>query len=149
MADNFEVTPGSGALIALDELSTINGESAPAGLKVQRIKAGFGVDGDLRDVSASDPMPITDANTQAILQAIGTLNDTMLTVLAAILEKMPRVTGNDQAAVSVEGTATVALATNQTLTTLTNANQVGSKYTSGDNLNLAGVQHLYNNIIVS
>lgn len=146
MPDNINVTPGAGAVIAADEVG---------GALHQRVKVGFGDDGFYTDVSTANPLPITDANTQAILQAIGTLNDTMLTVLAAILEKMPRVTGNDQAAVSVEGTPTVAIAANQTLatlttlTTLTNAQQVGSKFTSGDNLNLAGVQHLYNNIIVS
>ena len=67
-------------------------------------------------------------------------------LLAAIAEKLPRVTGNDQAAVSVEGTVTVALAANQTLG---NINATGGKFVTGDNLNMAGTQHIYNNIIVS
>ena len=67
-------------------------------------------------------------------------------LLAAIAEKLPRVTGNDQAAVSVEGTVTVALAASQTLA---NINATGGKFVTGDNLNMAGTQHIYNNIIVS
>lgn len=67
-------------------------------------------------------------------------------LLAAIAEKLPRVTGNDQAAVSVEGTVTVALAANQALG---NINATGGKFVTGDNLNMAGTQHIYNNIIVS
>ena len=67
-------------------------------------------------------------------------------LLAAIAEKLPRVTGNDQAAVSVEGIVTVALASNQTLG---NINATGGKFVTGDNLNMAGTQHIYNNIIVS
>lgn len=73
-------------------------------------------------------------------------------LLAAIAEKLPRVTGNDQAAVSVEGTVTVALAANQTLSNINalgNINATGGKFVTGDNLNMAGTQHIYNNIIVS
>lgn len=73
-------------------------------------------------------------------------------LLAAIAEKLPRVTGNDQAAVSVEGTVTVALAASQTLATLTtlgNINAAGGKFVTGDNLNMAGTQHIYSNITVS
>ena len=73
-------------------------------------------------------------------------------LLAAIAEKLPRVTGNDQAAVSVEGTVTVALAANQTLANINalgNINATGGKFVTGDNLNMAGTQHIYNNIIVS
>lgn len=43
--------------IATDELATINGAAAPAGLKVQRSKIGFGADGDFKDVTATVPMP--------------------------------------------------------------------------------------------
>jgi hypothetical protein len=58
MADNTPTNAGSGGdTIATDELATING-GATSGVKVQRVKAGFGVDGDLKDVSESSPMPV-------------------------------------------------------------------------------------------
>ena len=144
MADNLAVTPGSGAVVALDEVG---------GVLHQRVKVGFGVDGAYSDVSNVAPLPTVDNNTQAILSAIGILNDTMLTVLVAVLEKMPRVTGNDQAAVSVENTITTAFSANQDIRNITgslsNLNALGTKYVSGDNSNLAGLGHVYNNIIVS
>ena len=82
---------------------------------------------------------------------------TTVVLLAAILEKLPRTTGNDQAAVSVEGTATVALASNQTLTTVTtvgtvtNAAQLGGKpaLAVADSITQVGALHLYDKITVS
>lgn len=43
--------------IATDELATLNG-GAVSGLKAQRVKPGFGPDGDLRDVSKQFPLPV-------------------------------------------------------------------------------------------
>jgi hypothetical protein len=60
MSDDTRLNPGTGGdLIATDELATLNGGAAPSGLKVQRVKLGFGVDGALQDVSATDPLPVT------------------------------------------------------------------------------------------
>lgn len=50
MADNVGYTPGSGALVAADEI---------AGVLHQRVKIGVGADGTAVDVSAANPMPIT------------------------------------------------------------------------------------------
>lgn len=134
MADNVNVTPGSGATIAADDVG---------GVLHQRVKLVMGGEGVSEgDVASSNPMPVKATDLSVTL-------DTALAVLVAILEKMPRVTANDQAAVSVEGTATVALASNQTLATLSNMSAVGTKFVTGDNLNMAGVQHLYSNIIVT
>ena len=59
MSDNTDLNPGSGGdTIATDELTTINGGAAPAGLKVQRVKMGFGGDGDFTDASAANPIPV-------------------------------------------------------------------------------------------
>jgi len=71
------------------------------------------------------------------------LTDTLTVLLAAVLEKMPRVTANDQAAVSIEG------GTLPWVTTVTSISGLGSKYSSGDNVNLAGCQHIYSNITVT
>jgi hypothetical protein len=58
MADNTTLPSGAGGdVIATDELTTLNG-GAVSGFKVQRVKAGFGVDAVHRDVSAQFPMPV-------------------------------------------------------------------------------------------
>jgi hypothetical protein len=49
MADNVPYTPGSGAIIAADEIG---------GVLYQRIKPTIGEDGSAVDVSASNPMPM-------------------------------------------------------------------------------------------
>ena len=58
MPDNTTL-PGSGELIALDEIFTLNGVAAAVGLKAQRMKSGFGPDGVFTDVSTTNPMPVT------------------------------------------------------------------------------------------
>lgn len=50
MADNVGYTPGTGALVAADEI---------AGVLHQRVKIGVGADGTAVDVSAANPLPIT------------------------------------------------------------------------------------------
>jgi hypothetical protein len=77
-----------------------------------------------------------------------TLTDTLLAYLVAVLDKMPRVTGNDQVAVSIES-GSVGISSNQTLATLGTINAVGGRWPSGDNMNNAGVMHIYNNILVN
>ena len=53
MADNVGYTPGSGALVAADDI---------AGVLHQRVKIGVGADGTAVDVSTANPMPITAPN---------------------------------------------------------------------------------------
>lgn len=54
------MNPGSGGdLIASDELSTLNGGGATAGLKVQRVKVGHGIDGNFDDVTTAKPLPVS------------------------------------------------------------------------------------------
>lgn len=50
MADNVGYTPGTGAIVAADEI---------AGVLHQRVKLGIGADGVAVDLSAANPMPIT------------------------------------------------------------------------------------------
>lgn len=57
MAENATL-PADGLLVSTDELATLNGQAAPAGLQVQRAKMGFGPDGELKDVSEDDPLPV-------------------------------------------------------------------------------------------
>jgi len=59
MADNTILNTGSGGdTIATDDVTTLNG-SASSGIKVQRVKNGYGNDATYRDVSASFPLPVT------------------------------------------------------------------------------------------
>jgi hypothetical protein len=65
LADNTTINAGTGGdVIATDDLTTLNG-GAVSGVKVQRVKLGFGSDATLRDVDASNPLPIVDADAVA------------------------------------------------------------------------------------
>lgn len=105
----------------------------------------------------SAPVPVDNpgAAQDATVQALNTLNDTMLVLLAAILEKMPRVTGNDQVAASIETIPAISIAANQDLRNITgavaNITSIGGKpaSTTADALAMAGTQHIYSNITVS
>lgn len=61
MADNIDVTPGTGKTIAADDIT---------GVLHQRVKISQGVDGSATDVSATDPLNVTLANTGANATAI-------------------------------------------------------------------------------
>lgn len=75
-------------------------------------------------------------------------------LLAAMLERMPRVTGNDQAAVSIEA-GSVGIAANQDLRNITgalaNITSIGgrSAAVTTDAIAMSGTAHIYNNITVS
>lgn len=79
--------------------------------------------------------------------------------LAAILDKLPRLDNNDRAIVNTadQGNVTVALASAQTLTTLTtcgtltNQTSLGGRDMSHAQMMQAnaGCMHIYNNILVS
>ena len=91
------------------------------------------------------------------------INETLLTFLAAIFEKMPRIQANDRLMVDLGETTLPTLTTLTTLATLTTANDLlrlqglgGStinvtKAADGipAHLSNVGALHLYDNIIVS
>lgn len=75
---------------------------------------------------------------------------TIALLLAAMLEKMPRVTGNDQCAVSVEsGSVGISGSVTNITGYLGDIRALGGSYASGANLMLSGTQHIYSNILVS
>jgi hypothetical protein len=80
MADNVGYTPGTGALVAADEI---------AGVLHQRIKIGVGVDGVAVDVSSENPMPV-DIGIDALNPLPVTLPD--VTALNPLPVTMPDVT---------------------------------------------------------
>jgi hypothetical protein len=61
MPDNVGYTPGSGAVVAADDIN---------GILYQRIKPSFGGDGQATDVSVSNPMPIVDDRNNQLLSLL-------------------------------------------------------------------------------
>jgi hypothetical protein len=61
VADNIDITPGTGKTVATDEV-TIDGASA----HVQRVKVTWGAAGSASDASASNPLPVTLATVTGI-----------------------------------------------------------------------------------
>ena len=59
MADNVGYTPGSGEVIATDDIG---------GVQFQRVKPVWGVDGVANDVNNNTPLPVTGA--QELMEAI-------------------------------------------------------------------------------
>lgn len=69
MADNVDITPGSGATVAADEIG---------GALYQRMKPCVGGDGEAVDVSRGNPMPVEITSVMvALLAAIERLNTPM------------------------------------------------------------------------
>lgn len=105
MSDNSTL-PATGDIIATDELATINGAGAVAGLKVQRMKIGFGSDGTLRDVDAANPLPASDALAQATLAEMRDLNVNLQYMMSAMLSKMPLINKSGRMRVIVAASET-------------------------------------------
>ena len=59
MADNVGYTPGSGEIIATDDIG---------GVQYQRVKPVWGTDGQAQDVNNNTPLPVTGA--QELMEAI-------------------------------------------------------------------------------
>jgi hypothetical protein len=73
MADNVGYTPGSGEVIATDDIG---------GVQYQRVKPVWGTDGVANDVNETTPLPVTGAQElmeaiEAMRQAIHTLTRTI------------------------------------------------------------------------
>jgi len=116
MADNVGITPGSGAIAAADDIG---------GVLYQRVKVSHGADGSATDTSVSDPLPI--AAYGELVEAIEAMRMAIhaLTRSVGLLTVDPA-TGRLRAEV-VQATAasllaTISIAANQTLTTLTTLN---------------------------
>lgn len=101
MADNTSLNSGTGGdTIATDELTTLNG-LVSSGVKVQRVKVGFGSDNDLRDVDAGNGLPV-----------VGPLTDTQLRATAvpvSLATNTPDVTDRAARLLGVVASITAAL----------------------------------------
>jgi hypothetical protein len=122
MADNVNITPGSGATVAADDVG---------GALYQRIKVAHGADGSATDTSVSNPLPI--AAYGELVEAIEAMRMAVNTLTRTIgLVTVDPATGRLRAEVVQASAslllATVSIATNQTLTTLStlsNQTQMG------------------------
>lgn len=119
MADNIDVSPGTGKTVRADEV---------AGALYQVIKPAFGIDGAATLVSATDPLPVTVAN--AFVDVDGDwLTDTQLRASAVPVSDGGASLSIDDGAgsITVDGSVTTTPAA-VTITNVTNTTA-----TSGDN----------------
>ena len=116
MADDTTL-PGAGELISTDELTTVNDAVAPVGLKVQRVKVGYGPDGSLQDVTPDAPLPVADSHSGNLLARI-------LQMLMAPLGYDKSI-GRQRGSVVLESGTVTAVTTVTTVTTLANVAAVG------------------------
>ncbi len=134
MADNINVTPGTGKTIAADEIG---------GALYQRVKIAAGVDGAATDVSATNPLPVTfDNTTIAVTDGGGALTvDGAVTVSGTVTATGPltdtqlRATAvpvsDGGSSITIDGSVTATQST-VSMTTVTNTTS-----TSGDNTIIA------------
>jgi hypothetical protein len=135
MADNVGYTPGTGALVAADEI---------AGVLHQRIKLGIGEDGEAVDVSAANPLPITsatplavtgpltDAELRAVPLSVVDVNNeeslqSMIFLLTRMLNSLNAPQGYDKSLQRQRGTVIIesGAVTVSTINTVTNQANIG------------------------
>jgi hypothetical protein len=116
MADNVGYTPGTGALVAADEIG---------GVLHQRVKLGIGDDGVAVDVSEANPMPVNAVG--ELIEAVEAMRLAIHSLTRSMGQAMPDAAGRLRVNVEL-GALTASIAAAQTLatvTTLTNQTQIG------------------------
>jgi hypothetical protein len=109
MADNVGYTPGSGAIIAADDIG---------GVLHQRVKIGVGADNTAVDVSSANPMPVADATAEETRQD-------MLMLLTRALNYLNAPQGYDKSLQALRITGTLPTVTTVgTVTTVTTVSTV-------------------------
>lgn len=144
MADN--VSTADTVTFATDDL---------AGVHHPYNKIEFGGDGTATPVSADTPLPVvvSGVSTDATLELLGGA----IMLLSAILEKMPRVDGNDRliingseiaSSVAVSSGSLTSVGTVSTVSTLANQANIGGRDASHMVYAVAnaGAMHIYDNI---
>jgi hypothetical protein len=110
VADNVGYTPGSGAIVAADDIS---------GVLYQRIKPVVGVDGVAVDVSSTSPMPVSDVTAEETRQD-------MLLLLTRLLNYLNSPMGYDKSLQRQRGTVLIESGTVTTVSTVTTVNTVNT-----------------------
>jgi hypothetical protein len=98
MADNIGYTPGSGAVVAADDVG---------GVLYQRIKPAFGADNTAVDVSDANPLPVTDVQLTGVVL-----------LLTRLLNALNAPQGYDKSLQRQRGTVLVESGTIGTVTTV-------------------------------
>lgn len=98
MADGLEITPGTGATIAADDIS---------GVLYQRVKIAAGVDGSATDVSDSAPLPVDDAGGSLTVDGPLTDDELRASDVAITLDGEAVTISDGGGAITVDGTVTV------------------------------------------
>jgi hypothetical protein len=123
MADNVGYTPGTGALVAADEIG---------GVLHQRVKLGIGDDGVAVDVSEANPMPAT-ITAGELIDALEAMRMAVQALTRSVGQSMPDVAGRLRVVVdAITGALTLATVTTvgtvttvTTVSTVTNQTQLG------------------------
>jgi len=127
VADNVGYTPGSGAIVAADDIG---------GVLHQRVKIGVGTDGTAVDVSSANPMPVADATAEETRQG-------MLMLLTRMLNYFNAPMGYDKSAQALRVQLTPS-----TLTTVTTVSTVTTVTTCATVTNLSTIDTLQGRIQV-
>lgn len=113
MADNS--AQNATDTIATDDVTSLNG-SASSGVKVQRMKVGFGDDNSYRDASAAFPLPVSLPVASTGTITAPAISTTSFTVLAANTARLGAAIFNDSSQVVYIGlTASVVSTTAYTV----------------------------------
>lgn len=119
MTDNVILNPGAGGdTVAADDI---------AGIKYQRIKTGFGIEGEYADVSTVDPLPVTDLISAELLENLQTLMVRLLNATNSPRGYDVALGRNRMTAVIESGTVTTV----STVTTVTTVNTVANQTNIG------------------
>jgi hypothetical protein len=144
MADNIGYTPGSGAIIAADDVG---------GALLQRIKVVVGADGvNDGDVSLANPMPIQGVG--ELVEQLAAIRMLLQSLTRSVGQAMPDAFGRllvNVATGTVAVSALPTLAAVTTVTTLTNQTQIGGLPATEQipSLMRLGADSLRRNIVVT
>jgi hypothetical protein len=119
MADNTTLNPGTGGdVIASDDIG---------GIKFQRVKPAWGVDGSAVDTSEANPLPV--AAYGELIEAIEAMRFVVQSLTRSIGQMMPdtanRMRVNVEAGTLPTVTTVGTVSTVTTMATLTNQTQIG------------------------
>ena len=116
MADNTTLNPGTGGdVIASDDIG---------GVKHQRVKIGFGIDGSYTDVSHSHHLPVVTQD--ELIEAIEAMRFAVQALTRSIGQMMPDTANRLRVNIEAGTLPTVTtVGTVTTLATMTNQTQIG------------------------
>lgn len=133
MADNVDITPGSGATIATDEV---------AGRHLQLVKPAFGADGEATLVSPDAPLPVGAYG--ELIEALEAQRMALQALTRTIGQSMPDVAGRLRVAIdAISASLTLATITTvgtvTTVTTVTTVSTVTTCATLSNQTNVGGL----------